>query len=63
VLKRASRNKDVGDIPDVRADDPERAMEQFTNGLRKVLAAQKHPSAKVALRRGRRCRSSGKTSR
>jgi len=28
VLKKASRNKDADDIPDVRADEPERAMEQ-----------------------------------
>jgi hypothetical protein len=40
VLKKASRNKDA-DVPDVRADDPERAMEQFTQGLRRVLAVPK----------------------
>jgi hypothetical protein len=41
VLKKASRNKGADNVPDVRADDPERAMEQFTNGLRRVLAAEK----------------------
>jgi hypothetical protein len=42
VLKKASRNKDA-DVPDVRADEPERAMEQFTNGLRIVLSVPKPP--------------------
>jgi hypothetical protein len=28
-------------VVDVRADEPERAMEQFTDGLRRVLAAPK----------------------
>ena len=32
MLKKASRNKDA-DVPDIRADEPERAMEQFTDGL------------------------------
>ena len=40
MLRKASRNKDA-DVPDVRADEPERAMEQFTEGLRRVLDAQK----------------------
>lgn len=29
------------DVPDVRADEPERAMEQFTDGLRRVLNTPK----------------------
>jgi hypothetical protein len=42
VLKKPSRNsREADDVPDVRADEPERAMEQFTNGLRRVLAAPK----------------------
>jgi hypothetical protein len=41
VLKKDSRNKSA-DPPDVRADDPERAMEQFTQGLRRVLAVPKN---------------------
>jgi len=40
VLKKASRSKDE-DVPDVRADEPERAMEQFTQGLRRVLSVPK----------------------
>jgi hypothetical protein len=40
VLKKDSRNKSA-DVPDVRADEPERAMEQFAAGLRRVLAAPK----------------------
>jgi hypothetical protein len=39
VLKKASRNK--GAVVDVRADDPEHAMEHFNEGLRRVLAAPK----------------------
>jgi len=42
VLKKASRSKGADDIPDVRADEPERAMEQFTDGLRRVLATPKN---------------------
>jgi len=45
VLKKLSRSKDA-DAPDVRADEPERAMEQFTNGLRRVLSAPKQPPPK-----------------
>jgi hypothetical protein len=41
VLRKASRNKDADDIPDVRADEPERAMQQFTDGLKRVLSAPK----------------------
>ena len=36
--KKASRKSAV---VDVRADDPEHAMEQFTDGLRRVLSAPK----------------------
>jgi hypothetical protein len=50
VLKKASRNSDV---VDVRADEPERAMEQFTDGLRRVLAA---PKPKPKRRRAKRSR-------
>jgi len=50
VLKKASRNKDADDIPDVRADEPERAMEQFTAGLKRVLAAPK-PKPKTRKRK------------
>ena len=41
MLRKASRNSSADDVPDVRADEPERAMEQFTAGLRRVLAAPK----------------------
>jgi len=37
VTKKPSRNSGADDVPDVRADEPERAMEQFTGGLRRVL--------------------------
>lgn len=40
MLKKPRQASD-GDIPDVRADEPERAMEQFTAGVRRVLAAPK----------------------
>lgn len=39
--QRASTKKDADDVPDVRADEPERAMEQFTAGLRRVLLVPK----------------------
>jgi hypothetical protein len=61
VLKKASRNKDVDDIPDVRADEPERAMEQFTDGLRRVLAAPK--TGKRAQSHPRRHRTKRKSTR
>jgi len=35
VLKKAIRKST--EVVDVRADEPERAMEQFTNALRRVL--------------------------
>jgi len=38
VLKKASRNRDAADIA---VDDPSKAMLQFTEGLRHVLAAPK----------------------
>ena len=45
--------KDV--VPDVRADEPERASERFTEGLRRVLAAPKRATAcKTSRRRKRR---------
>ena len=50
MLKKASRNKDVG-APNVRADDPDRAMEYFTDGLKRVLAAPKPPKRKPKGRR------------
>ena len=37
------KQKDTSVLPDVRADEPERAMEQFTDGLRRVLSARKQP--------------------
>jgi hypothetical protein len=56
VLKKDSRNKSA-DVPDVRADEPERAMEQFTAGLRRVLAAPKaetHTRKRVRTRQSKR---------
>lgn len=41
MLKKRSRNSDADDVPDVRADEPERAMEQFAKGLKRVLSVQK----------------------
>lgn len=42
MLKKVWINKGAAaDVPDVRADEPERAMEQFSDGLRKVLSARK----------------------
>jgi hypothetical protein len=52
VLKKASRNKDA-DAPDVRADEPERAMAQFTEGLRRVLAAPKVMARRAKQRKKR----------
>ena len=56
MIKKGSRNLKE-DVPDVRADEPERAMEQFTDGLRRVLAAPKtprnHPSQKTKRQRQR----------
>jgi hypothetical protein len=42
--------------PDVRADEPERAMEQFTDGLRRVLAVAKNKLAHKNSRRTQRKR-------
>jgi hypothetical protein len=56
VLKKASRNSVADDVPDVRADEPERAMEQFTNGLRRVLAAPKQGITKAKKHRRKRAR-------
>jgi hypothetical protein len=41
VLKKPSRNSDADEVPDVRADEPERAMDHFTAGLKRVLSARK----------------------
>jgi len=38
VLRKVSRNRDAADIA---VDNPAKAMEQFTDGLRRVLAAPK----------------------
>jgi hypothetical protein len=38
VLKKASRNRDAADIA---VDNPATAMQQFTDGLRRVLMAPK----------------------
>jgi hypothetical protein len=40
VLKKASRNAGA-DVPDIRADEPDRAMDRFTDGLRRVLSTTK----------------------
>ncbi len=40
MLKKHSHNSDA-DAPDVRADEPDRANERFTEGLRRVLSAPK----------------------
>jgi hypothetical protein len=53
VLRKATRNKDA-DVPDVRADEPERAMAQFTEGLRRVLQAGKRDRSPKKPRRKRR---------
>ena len=50
VLKKPSRNSSA-DVPDVRADEPDRAMIRFTNGLRRVLAASKAEISVARLRR------------
>jgi hypothetical protein len=52
VLKTASRNKDA-DIPDIRADEPDRATERFKEGLRRVVTAQK-PNRILKAKRKRR---------
>ena len=39
MLKKASHKNDAA--VDVPADNPERAMEQFTDGLRRVLSTKK----------------------
>jgi len=49
VLKKVSRNKDA--VVDVRADDPEHAMEHFNEGLRRVLAAPKQTKKAKKRRR------------
>jgi hypothetical protein len=54
VLKKPSRSKDADHVPDVRADDPEHAMEQFTAGLRRVLAVPKAHGKGYTQRRVRK---------
>lgn len=49
MLKKASRNNGA-DVPDVRADEPDRSMDRFTDGLRRVLSAPK-PKRKRKLKR------------
>lgn len=51
MLNKASRNS--GEVVDVRADDPEHAMERFNEGLRRVLAAPKRPIRPTRKRRKR----------
>jgi len=41
VVKDTRHIPKADDVPDVRADEPERAMAQFTDGLRRVLSAPK----------------------
>jgi hypothetical protein len=45
-----TRNRDADDI---RADDPDRAMQQFTEGLKRVIAAPK-PKIEPPKRKSRR---------
>jgi len=47
VLKKASRNRDAADIA---VDNPAIAMEQFREGLKRVLAAPK-PKPKTRKRK------------
>jgi len=42
MLKKAA-SSNSGEVIDVRADDPEHAMEHFNEGLRRVLAAGRPP--------------------
>jgi hypothetical protein len=44
VLKKRARNSDAVDVP---ADDPVGTMDRFTDGLKRVLAAAKHPLDKT----------------
>jgi hypothetical protein len=53
MAKKASSNSSADDVPDVRADEPERAMEQFTAGLTRVLSAQKPKRKKRRTKRDR----------
>ena len=61
MLKKAGRNSDEAP-PDVRADEPERTMEKFESGLRRVLAAEKPKPLIVNPRDGRGRRTPRKTS-
>jgi hypothetical protein len=53
VLKKASRNRDAADIA---VDNPAIAMQQFTDGLRRVLAAPKIQAREKARRSKRKRR-------
>ena len=48
MLKKPSRNRDAVDIS---ADDPSKAMEQFTEGLKRVLSASKPRKPKKRQRK------------
>jgi len=48
VLKKASRNKDVVDVP---ADNPVGTMERFNDGLRRVLSQKKRPKSARSKKR------------
>ena len=52
MLTKPSRNRDAADIA---VDNPAKAMEQFTDGLRRVLAVPKpHPTKRRRQKRKRR---------
>jgi len=51
VLKKPSRNSGAADAPDLRADEPERAMERFNKGLRAVISSGKLAAMKRAPRK------------
>lgn len=48
MLKKASRNRDAADIA---VDDPSKAMQQFTEGLRRVLSRPKITKPRKRKRR------------
>jgi hypothetical protein len=50
------RKTHTNGLVDVRADDPEHAMERFYDGLRRVLAAPKQASRPSKPKRRRRHR-------
>jgi hypothetical protein len=51
--KKPTRNRAADDI---RADEPERSMIQFAEGLKRVFAAPKTPSESARLNRRRKTR-------